>query len=273
MLLREVDPVALIRECLGHPEGLCRGRGGHMHLFAPDALAASSGMVGASGPLAAGFAMSAKRLRKGCIAVAFFGDGAINEGQLMESMNLAVAWELPVLFVCKDNAWAITTRSQDVTGGTLEARAAGFGLEVSAVDGSDVQAVEAAAGKAIDAIRREGRPRFLLARVPRLDGHYLGDPLVKMAESPITEGRETFRKAISAATSSGGGGLGARVRSMAGMMSTLHKARGGHKRGKKGDPLEVTRGQLRKERDEVKRIDEAAEREVQQWLDLAMEGS
>jgi pyruvate dehydrogenase E1 component alpha subunit len=91
MLMRGEDPVSLLRELLGRPDGLCGGMGGHMHLFSKKALAASSGIVGAAGPTAAGFALSAQYLRPGSIAVAFFGEGAVNEGMLMESMNLAVA--------------------------------------------------------------------------------------------------------------------------------------------------------------------------------------
>jgi TPP-dependent pyruvate/acetoin dehydrogenase alpha subunit len=102
LIMRGLDPVLIIRELLGCPDGLCGGMGGHMHLFSREYLAASSGIVGAAGPAAAGFALAANRLRPGSIAVAFFGEGSMNQGMLMESMNLASAWNLPVLFVCKD---------------------------------------------------------------------------------------------------------------------------------------------------------------------------
>src|SRR5512138_254956 len=85
MLMRGVDPVALLREFMGKPDGLCCGQGGHMHLFAPEVLAASSGIVGAAGPAAAGFALAAQVLRPGTVSIAFFGDGAANAGMLMES--------------------------------------------------------------------------------------------------------------------------------------------------------------------------------------------
>lgn len=111
LLMRGIDPVLLVREFLGRQGGLCRGAGGHMHLFAKDLLAASSGIVGSAGPVAAGFALAATYLRPGTIAIAFFGDGAANQGMLLEAMNLAVAWTLPLVFVCKDNAWAISTLS------------------------------------------------------------------------------------------------------------------------------------------------------------------
>jgi TPP-dependent pyruvate/acetoin dehydrogenase alpha subunit len=128
LLMRGVDPILILRELLGRPDGLCGGRGGHMHLFSKDHLTASSGIVGASGPAAAGFALAARYLRPGAIAVAFFGDGAMNQGMLMESMDLASVWNLPVLFVCKDDQWAISTRSRMVTGGSLSERVGGLGV-------------------------------------------------------------------------------------------------------------------------------------------------
>ena len=88
-LLRGVDPVLLLREMLGRDDGLCGGRGGHMHLYSKEHLAASSGIVGAEGPTAVGFALAAQYLRPGTITVAFFGEGAMNQGMLMESINLA----------------------------------------------------------------------------------------------------------------------------------------------------------------------------------------
>ena len=86
-----------------------------MHFFSKEHLAASSGIVGAVGPAALGFALAAQTLRPGSIAVAFFGEGAMNQGMLMESINLAALWNLPVLFVCKDDGWAITTQPGEST--------------------------------------------------------------------------------------------------------------------------------------------------------------
>ncbi len=128
LLMRGVDPVLILRELLGDPGGLCRGMGGHMHLLSREHLAASSGIVGAEGPLAAGFALSAQYANPGAIAVAFFGEATMNQGMLMESLNLASAWNLPVLFVCKDDGWGITTQSEKVTGGNPNDRARGLGV-------------------------------------------------------------------------------------------------------------------------------------------------
>ena len=119
LLMRGVDPVLILRELLGKPDGLCGGMGGHMHLFSKEHLAASSGIVGAEGPTAAGFALSAQYSRPGAVAVAFLVEGAMNQGMLLESLNLASVWNLPVLFVCKDDGWGITTQSGRVIGGDL----------------------------------------------------------------------------------------------------------------------------------------------------------
>ena len=90
LIARGVDPVLIFKELLGKSDGLCGGRGGHMHLFSPKHLAASSGIVGSAGPLAVGFALAEQLLRPKSITVAFFGEGALNQGMLLESLNLAV---------------------------------------------------------------------------------------------------------------------------------------------------------------------------------------
>ena len=185
LLMRGVDPALLLREFLGQPQGLCGGRGGHMHLFSRDHLAASSGIVGSAGPIAAGFALAAQYLRPGAVSIGFFGDGAINQGMLLESLNLAAVWKLPVLFVCKDNQWAITTQSEAVSGGQGLSRAQGFGLNAIEVDGLNVLAVWHAAHEALQLARAGHGPTFLLAHCVHLEGHFLGDPLFDMMRKPI----------------------------------------------------------------------------------------
>jgi pyruvate dehydrogenase E1 component alpha subunit len=114
------------------------------------------------------------------VAVCFFGDGAVNEGMLMESLNLAAAWRLPVVFVCKDNRWAVSTRSATLTGGGLRRRLGAFGMPLARVDGRRVEDVDAAARRAVTRARTGGGPSVLLVRCPRLEGHFLGDPLVRL---------------------------------------------------------------------------------------------
>jgi len=185
LLMRGVDPLLLLREFLGKPDGLCSGVGGHMHLFSPENLAASSGIVGASAPAAVGFALAAEMLRPGKLAVAFFGEGATNQGMLLEALNLAAAWKLPVLFVCKDNRWEITTPAAAAISGQLSQRARGFGLQAVDVDGTDVEAVWEAAREAMQRARQGKGPTFLHASCPHLDGHFLGDQLIHTARHPI----------------------------------------------------------------------------------------
>ena len=187
LLMRGVDPVLIPRELLGYPDGLCGGMGGHMHLFSKEHLAASSGIVGAEGPAAAGFALAAQYSRPGAIAVAFFGEGAMNQGMLMESMNLASVWNLPVLFVCKDDGWAITTQSVKVTGGDLNERAQGLGVPAVEVDGRDVSAVWEAAHAAIERARSGQGPTFLHARCVHFEGHFLGFQLIRIVRDPLRE--------------------------------------------------------------------------------------
>jgi TPP-dependent pyruvate/acetoin dehydrogenase alpha subunit len=185
LIMRGVDPLLILKELLGAADGLCGGQGGHMHLFSPEKRIASSGIVGASGPTAAGFALSAKMLRPGTLSVAFFGDGAMNQGMLLESMNLASVWKLPVLFVCKDDGWSITTKTDSVTGGTLADRVQGFGIRYIETDGWIIQQVQAAAAEAVHSIREGEGPVFLRARCVHLEGHFLGYQLLRVIRKPM----------------------------------------------------------------------------------------
>jgi TPP-dependent pyruvate/acetoin dehydrogenase alpha subunit len=187
LLMRGVDPVLILRELLGYSDGLCSGMGGHMHLFSKEHLVASSGIVGAAGPTATGFALAAQNLHPGAIAVAFFGEGAMNQGMLMESLNLASAWNLPVLFVCKDDSWSITTSSGKMTGGVLNIRVKGFGIPVIEVDGGNVSEVWEAFYSAIERTRSGQGPTFVHARCVHLEGHFLGYQLLRIIRDPLRE--------------------------------------------------------------------------------------
>lgn len=188
LVARGLAVVDLLRELLGHEDGLCRGRGGRMHLLSRDHLAVSDGIVGATGPLACGFALAARHRRPGRVAVAFFGEGAMNQGMLLEAFNLAAVWHLPVLFVCKDSRWAITTRSRDVTAGALGRRATSCGLVALRASGSDVAQVWTQAGRALRHARR-GRPAFLEVRVHRPEGHLLDDAWLRLLREPGAQAR------------------------------------------------------------------------------------
>jgi len=190
LVARGVNLAAILLEVMGEEEGLCRGRGGHMHLFSREHLAASSGIVGSSAPLGAGFALAAQCFNPGRVAFSFFGEGAANQGMLLESLNLAVAWKLPLVLVCKDNRWAITTRSRFVTGGSLLRRARSFGMPAHRVDGTRAEKVWEAARKSVGRARAGKGPSFILASCPRMEGHFLGDPLLRVYREPLKQTME-----------------------------------------------------------------------------------
>lgn len=249
LVIRGVPLVAMLREVLGKEDGLCGGRGGHMHLASREHLVAASGIVGASLPMGAGFALAAARLRPGAVGVAFTGEGAMNQGHALETLNLAAAWSLPLLVVCIDNGWAIATLSESVTSGDLTERARAFGWQAQSIDGSDVLAAHHAAGAAIGRARQGRGPTLLLAKCHRLDGHFLGDPLVRQARSPLgAETLGTLRGLMSAAGATEGAGMLGRARSLAKIGAVMARANLGARRGSAEDPLVVAGAGLRADR-------------------------
>jgi len=171
------DPVAMMAEVLGRATGLCGGRGGSVHLIDMErGFLGGNGIVGANAPLALGAALAARHREDGAIGVAFIGDGASNQGAVFESMNLAVALSLPCLFVIEDNGIAQFTAADRVTGTPdLAARAAAFGMAAECVDGRRVHSVGDVATDLVSGLRRGAGPATLVARVPRLGGHFEGD--------------------------------------------------------------------------------------------------
>ncbi len=269
LLMRGVNPVALLREFLGREDGLCRGRGGHMHLFVPELRAASTGIVGAAGPMAAGFALAAQHLRPTCVAIAFFGEGAMNEGALLEALNLAVAWRLPVLFVCKDNAWSITTHSPSVTGGHLAERARAFGMPAVEVDGTDVMKVYAAAETCLERARSGNGPSFLLARCTHLEGHFLGDPLIAAARRPISVLAPLVRPLARSVLRLRGGTVGQRLAALSDILTRSSRASAAIRQ--QGDPLAGTRQALLADPERLERLEAMVEAEVQAVVEVALE--
>jgi pyruvate dehydrogenase E1 component alpha subunit len=263
LLMRGVDPRRLLAEFLGRPDGLCSGMGGHMHLFSQEHLAASSGIVGASGPAAAGFALAAQYLRPGTLAVAFFGEGAANQGMLLEAMNLTVAWQLPVVFVCKDNRWSITTPSASVTGGELAERARAFGMPAAEVEGSDVEAVWWAAQQAIERARGGGGPTFLCARCIHLDGHFLGDRMLRAARHPLKEMAPLLGPLLRSITRREGGPWRARVNSLGTLLARPSQARQAESASGR-DPVARARRKLLADRARLLALEDEVEGEIQQ---------
>jgi TPP-dependent pyruvate/acetoin dehydrogenase alpha subunit len=259
LLGRGADPRAMLLEMLGHEQGSGRGRGGHMHLFDRDRLVASSGIVGSSGPLVCGFALSRLLLQPGSVAVAFFGESAINQGMLMEALNLAVVWKLPVVFVCKDNGWAISTRSNRMTGGSPGGRAAAFGMPIRRVDGSSVAAVWAAAGKAVRRARRGRGPSFLWATCQRPRGHFEDDPLLRFIEDLREVGGEIPRLARGSLDREAGG-LRSRMAGVGRVVGTLLRMTA-TRLGPRRDPLRKAARGL--DEVELAGLDAAARAEVE----------
>ena len=266
MVMHGVDPTAIVAECLGSEAGLGRGIGGHMHLMSKDHLAAASGIVGSSGPLACGFALAHQQLRPDRVAVAFFGEGAMNQGMLLESFNLAGAWKLPVLFICKDNGMAITTASEGVTSGNLVDRVRGFGIPAVEVDGADVEEVWRVAAESVSRARRGGGPGFILASCVRPEGHLLGDPLLRIVRQPVAELKDKLRPLIKSATSGQGAGLGGRAASLGSITQMLSKA--ATMRGR--DPVRRLRKRLEIDRSEVERLEQEVEIQVQSAVGEAL---
>lgn len=270
LIMRGIDPIHLLLEFLGHSEGLCSGMGGHMHLFSRHHIAASSGIVGASAPAAVGFALSAKYIRPGSISIAFFGEGAMNQGMVMESFNLATAWKLPVLFICKDNEWAITTLSSSVTSGSLVERAKGFDMNVEEIDGSDVLAVWDAAKSAIEHARQGDGPSYLHMRCSRPEGHFLGDPLIRITRHPVKEMKKMAGPLLKSVTRMKGSSMKQRAGSLTEVSSLLGKTLKNQLFRKK-DPLELLHQKIISDKEHIKRIEKEVNEEIQIAVDKALQ--
>ncbi len=203
-LLRGMSAESIMAEMYGKQEGCSRGRGGSMHLYdAETRFYGGNAIVGGGIPLAVGFGL-AEHLRGAGehgypVSVAFFGEGAMAEGEFHESMNLAALWNLPVLFACENNRYAMGTaleRSESETELTLKASV--YRMPAWSVDGMDVLAVEQAAKAAVDAIRYGGGPHFLELRTYRFRAHSMFDPELYREKEEVEAWKErdpidTFR--------------------------------------------------------------------------------
>jgi pyruvate dehydrogenase E1 component alpha subunit len=176
-LAKGADVARLMAEIMGRTTGYGLGRGGTLHIFdAANGNLGTTGIVGGGIPLAAGAALSAKRRGRRQVAVAFFGDGALNQGLLFEVLNMAAIWRLPVLFVCENNGFGEFTAIEDVTAGANPiARGLTFDIPSESVDGMDVLAVRTAAAGALARARDGGGPSFLVCNTYRFGGHHVGD--------------------------------------------------------------------------------------------------
>lgn len=170
--------VKMFAELLGKKEGYCKGRGGTQHICAADInFLGTNGITGGGIPTATGAGLSIKLSKEDRIAVCFFGEGASNQGTFHESLNMASVWNLPVLYVCEHNMYAMSTRFTKVSKfDDVSARAAAYGIPSMIVDGMDALKIYEGAGELINGIRSGKGPALLEAKTYRFCGHSKSDP-------------------------------------------------------------------------------------------------
>jgi acetoin:2,6-dichlorophenolindophenol oxidoreductase subunit alpha len=185
------DVGAMMKEIFGRQGGLCKGKGGSMHIAdISKGMLGANGIVGGGSPLACGAALAAKVKKSTAVAVAFFGDGAFNQGTTLEAMNFASVYQLPVFFVLEDNGYAESTASTWSIGGHNPVRRAeGFGIPGLRVDGHDFFAVYRAAKEAVDHMRAGGGPQFMHIEFTRYYGHFEGDQMTYRPPGEVKEER------------------------------------------------------------------------------------
>lgn len=178
LVARGAELGRMMAEILGKKDGYSKGKGGSMHIMALDkGILGANGIVGGEIPIATGAAYTAKYLGTDQVAVSFFGDSASNEGTFHESLNMAAAWNLPVVYVIENNLYGISVDIRDVTNTeNLADRAFGYGIPGVVVDGMDITAVHKAAVEAIERARKGEGPTLIECKTYRWQGHHVGDP-------------------------------------------------------------------------------------------------
>ena len=198
------DVTAMMAEIYGKDSGLCRGKGGSMHIADVDkGMLGANGIVGAAPPLICGVGLSAKIRGTKQVGVAFTGDGGSNQGTFLESLNLAGVWDLPVVFIVENNGYAeATSTNYHQQGIDVAKRADGFGIPGVVVDGHDFFEVYEVAGEAIERARAGGGPTLVEAKVNRYYGHFEGDAQAYRGQNEVEDvraGRDCltgFRKRV-----------------------------------------------------------------------------
>ena len=193
LIAKGADINAMMAELMGKQNGNCGGRAGKMHQTAPEVgLLSANGIVGASETLGTGHALYCSMFAPERVSVAFFGDGGGNQGAFHESMNVAALWKLPVIFVCENNHYAISTSVETSTAmGTFYQRAAGYGIPGVRVNGNDVLEVYAAAKEAIERARRGEGPSFIECDTYRFRGHHEGDEQTYRTKEEVNAVKES----------------------------------------------------------------------------------
>jgi len=188
-LVRGVPATAIMAEMFGKLEGCSHGRGGSMHLFSAEhRFFGGYAIVGGGLPLAAGLALADRMRGERRVTACFFGEGAAAEGEFHETMNLAVLWNLPVLFVCENNLYAMGTRLElSESEPDIHGKAQSYRMHSEVVDGMDVVATNAAAMRAVTRIRNGGGPSFIECRTYRFRAHSMFDPQLYRTKAEVEE--------------------------------------------------------------------------------------
>jgi len=192
MLACGMDPKGGMAELTGRAGGYSKGKGGSMHMFSREKnFFGGHGIVGAQVPIGTGIAFANRYKENGKICATYFGDGAINQGQVYESFNMAALWKLPVLYVIENNKYGMGTSVERASAGTdLHLRGQAYGIPGVQVDGMDVMTVRAAADKAVAAVRNGKGPYILEVMTYRYRGHSMSDPAKYRSKEEVAKMRQ-----------------------------------------------------------------------------------
>ncbi|HPE70298.1 MAG TPA: thiamine pyrophosphate-dependent dehydrogenase E1 component subunit alpha [Thermotogota bacterium] len=183
------DPFSLFSELMGLPTGVTVGRGGSQHLSFHNFI--TNGLTGGMVPIGVGMALAEKLSKSGNAVVSFLGDGAMNEGYVMEAFNLAAVFRVPILFVLENNGYAMSSASRRMSAGSFSSRVDGFGLTYTQVDSQDVVKISRVAEELLEKVRA-GEPQFLEVKTYRFCGHSKSDPreYVSQEEEVFWQGKD-----------------------------------------------------------------------------------
>jgi acetoin:2,6-dichlorophenolindophenol oxidoreductase subunit alpha len=188
------DVTGMMLEIYGRRDGLCKGKGGSMHIAdVTRGMLGANAIVGGGPPLAVGAAIACRNRGQGNVSVAFGGDGSCNQGTVFEAMNMAVVLKVPTLFVFENNGYSEHTGADYAVGSRdIAGRSRGFGMPAETCDGADFFAVFETAGRLLEGARRGAGPATIEAKITRFYGHFEGDPQLYRAKDEVKRQRETM---------------------------------------------------------------------------------